>query len=222
MHIDDIRTKTSSAGAVRRNRANYDDDIVTNNQTETGVKEYSHFNRIPCFHVTESFSVDLAHDLNEGLLHPSLSESILSFIEKQYFDLNYLNDRMKTIEYGDAEKGNRPSIIDMTHLKRRKLKMTASEMFFFTHHLTLIIGHLVPDGDPVWQHVLKTIQFFDLCYLPSYDQHNIAALRSMEEMVNEGLKELFDRTLQHKSHLSTHYDELVEDFGPLRYLQTIR
>lgn len=172
--------------------------------------------------MTESYSVDLTHDLTEGLLHPSMSESILHFINKKYFDLNYLNDRMKTMKYGDAEKGNKPSRIELKHLKKRKLKMTASEMFFFTHHLTLIIGHLVPDDDPVWQHVLRTIQLLDLCYLPSYDQHDISALRSVTENVNEGLKYLFGRTLQHKSHLSTHYGELTEDFGPLRYIQTIR
>lgn len=171
MNIDDIRTKESSAGAVRRNRDNYDNDVALNNVTSTGVHEYSSFNRIPCFHVTESSSVDLAHDLNEGLLHPSVSESILYFINKQYFDLNYLNDRMKSMNYGDAEKGNRPYKIAMKNLKKRKLRMTASEMFFFTHHVTLMVGHLVPDGDPVWQHLLTTIKFFDLCYLPSYDQH---------------------------------------------------
>lgn len=222
MDLKSIRSKVNSLGAIERNRENYDVDVAINNQTDTGIFEYSPFNRIPFFHVTESSSVCLDHDITLGTLRPNLSASILHFINEKFFTLENLNDRMCSIKYGETEQGNMPMKIEMRNLIKYKLKMTISEMFFFAHHFTIMIGHFVPDNDPVWQHVLTTIGFMDLCYLPSYDPQDICALRVESEKVNQGMKDLFNLTLIHKAHLATHYHMLTERFGPMRYVKTLR
>lgn len=69
---------------------------------------------------------------------------------------------MSSMDFGEAEVGNLPIPIKMEHIKvtkknkTPKFKMSSLEMFFFTHHLTLMIGDRVPDEDPVFQHVLTT------------------------------------------------------------------
>lgn len=85
-----------------------------------------------------------------------------------------------------------------------------------------MIGDRVPDEDPVWQLLLTTIKFFDLCYLPSYDEDDIDALENESAILNRELMALFNVNLIHKSHLSTHYHELTLDYGPMRKVQTIR
>lgn len=222
MHILDMQTSKNSLQAIRRNRENYDVDVATGNLTETGVKEYSVFNRIPFFHVTESSSADLAHDVTEGTMHTVTTKSINYFVEKEYFDIDYLNNRMRSMDFGEKENGNRPVEITMEHVKSGKLQMTSSEMFFFAHHLTLMIGDVVPDEDPVWQLLLTAIRYFDLCYLPSYDDDDLDALLNESEILNQKLMDLFNVKLKHKSHLSTHYHELTLDLGPLSKVQTIR
>lgn len=219
-----MRASDTSRGAERRNRENYDIDVAVGNQTETGIKEFSVFNRIPLFHVTESSSADLAHDVTEGTLHTIFTKSIGYFITKQYFTLDNLNDRMSSMDFGVMENGNRPVDITVERInsKSETLKMSSSEMFFFAHHFTLMIGDRVPNEDPVWQLLLTAIKFFDMCYLPSYNQDDIGALLEEGKILNQGLMNLFNVDLKHKSHLSTHYDELTQDFGPLRYVQTIR
>lgn len=191
------------------------------NKTATGVKEYSIFNRIAFFHVTESSSIDLAHDITEDTLHIILSESLNHFLTKEYFDIDELNDRMRSMDFGEMEKGNLPTEITIEKFKSGKLKMTSSEMFFFAQNFTLLFGD-VPDADSVWQLILTTINFFDLCYLPSYDEDDIVALKTESAAVNRMLMDLFQVSLIHKAHLTTHYDELTRDFGLLRYVQTIR
>lgn len=204
MHIDDMKTKASSQQAIRRNRENYDVDVAMGNPTTTGIKEYSVFNRIPYFHVTESSGVDLAHDLTEGVLHTVFTNSISYFTtEKKYFDLDVLNKGMKTRDFGEMDKGNLPTDITKEKLDSEKLKMISSEMFFFTHHFTLIIGDRIPEADPVYQLVLTTMKFFDLCYLPSYDQDDIDALRDESEKLNELMMQLFQIDLKFKSHVIT-------------------
>ncbi len=91
---------------------------------------------------------------------------------------------METMDFGETEKGNLPRNILMAHLKSQKFKMSASEMFFFAHHLTFMIGSRVPDDDPVWQLVLETIKFFDLCYLPEYGEDDIESLLTEIDTVN--------------------------------------
>lgn len=222
MHIHDMRTSAHSRQACRRNRENYDTDVAIENETETGIKEYSIFNRIPLFHVTESSGPDLAHDLTEGVLHTVFTNAILYFIQKEYFTVDDLNKRMRSMDFGEMEKGNLPTDITNEKLDQEKLKMTSSEMFFFAHHFSLIVGDWVPDEDPVWQLVVTAIKFFDLCYLPSYDRNDINALADETEQLNTLMINLFQVNLKHKSHLTTHYCELTEDFGPLRNVQTIR
>lgn len=222
MHLMDIRTKANSSEAIERNRDNYDEDVALDDVTATGVQEYSPFNRIPCFHVTESSGADLAHDLTEGVLHKNLAKSIQYFINQKYFKLDDLNNRISSMDFGEAESGNRPIPITMKYLQADKFKMISSEMFFFAHHITLIIGNRVPEDYPVWHHVINTLKFFDLCYLPGYDEEDINSLLVASENINQGLIDLFDETLQHKSHLGTHYAKLTRKFGPLRYIQTIR
>lgn len=129
---------------------------------------------------------------------------------------------MRSIDFGEMEKGNLPTDITTEKLKSDNLKMTSSEMFFFAHHFTLIVGDLIPDENPVWQLVLTAIKFLDLCYLPSYDQDDIDALLNVSEVLNQMLINQFEVNLKHKSYITTHYYELTLDFGPLRSVQTIR
>lgn len=220
--IDSIRTNVNSSGAERRNKENYDEDVAADNFSCTGIHGDSPFNRIPFFHVTDSSAPDVAHDLTHGTLHISFSKSLLELMRRKYFDLNYLNHRMASLDYGEAEKGNLPVSITMNRLKKASLRMSFSEMFFFAHHLTFIIGHRVPHDDEVWQHVLTTIKFFDLCYLPKYDRDSLNDLRAENEKLNQSMIDLFEQVLPHKAHIGTHYDELIDEIGPLRYVQTIR
>ncbi|CAH1109399.1 unnamed protein product [Psylliodes chrysocephalus] len=67
-----------------RDKANYETDIQENNASSTGIKEACVFNKIPNFHVTENFCVDLAHDIFEGnviMIHIHLQKYLLVFLE---------------------------------------------------------------------------------------------------------------------------------------------
>ena len=49
-----------------RTEANYNEDVETNNMTDTGVKTWSVWNSMPYFHVVHGTTNDLTHDLLEG------------------------------------------------------------------------------------------------------------------------------------------------------------
>lgn len=52
-----------------RNRINYNESIQRDLMAENSISAICVFNNIPSFHCTENFSVDIMHDLFEGVCH---------------------------------------------------------------------------------------------------------------------------------------------------------
>lgn len=158
----------------RRNRFNYETDVLMHDQSKSGVREYAPFNYLPHFHVTDSSTEDLTHNVEGGVCHYNFLECLYYFIYIQkYFTLDELNERMRSFPYAEDEKSNIPQPISRKHFKEQKLKMTISEMANFTQNITFMIGDLVPRTDVVWIFLLLTVKFYDKCYLPSYEEQDI-------------------------------------------------
>ncbi len=223
MHKENMQTACSEMSDTRRNRENYCDDVSMNDQSKTGIMEFSCLNEIPFFHVTDSSGEDNTHIVDEGILHYNLLPSLNYFInETKYFTLQHLNERIRSFDYSQEERQNIPMSILKETFTKKKLKMTASEMSNFTNNLIFMIGDLVPGDDPVWEFVITTIKFYDLSYLPSYTEYDINEFASTIALMHGLYQQLFDKTLKPVHHIATHYPEDTRNFGPLRYLKTIR
>lgn len=224
MHRSEMQRASIEIPITLRNRQNYVEDVITNDQSRTGVAEYSLFNEIPLFHVTDSSAEDSTHIIDEGILHYCLLLSLHYFIyDRKYFTLQELNKRIKLFDYCEDEKQNIPMLILEKTLKEKdKLKMTASEMANFAHNLIFIIGDLIEEDDEVWKFVLTTFKFFDLAYLPCYDEEDITELSRTIALMNDTYQHLFGDRLKPVQHFGIHYPKDTRHFGPLRYLRTIR
>lgn len=206
-----------------RNRENYLQHVEENNVSNTGIHKYSVFNELALFHVVESAGADSMHDLTEGILHLHLALVLLHFINvKKYFTLNTLNERMRSLNYGALEKGNVSCEITRDHLDNLHFRMTSSEMLCFATHLTYMIGDLIDTTDTVWQFCLTTMRAVNLCYLPSYTKENLTEMKKEISSMIEKFKTKFNRSVTPKHHIMTHYPRLTSNFGPLRYVQSIR
>lgn len=207
----------------RRNRLNYETDVLIHDQSETGVREYSPFNYLPHFHVTDSSTEDLTHNVEGGVCHYNFIECMYYFIYTQkYFTLDVLNQRMRSFPYADDEKSNIPQPILEDRFKQDKFKMTVSEMANFTQNITFMIGELVPQTDVVWLFLLSTVKFYDMCYLPSYEEQD---LEEWSDVINDMLnyyQHLFNYNLKPVHHYAIHYVNDTRKFGALRYTKTIR
>lgn len=223
MDIKDMRFALMEYPETRRNRDNYDEDVLTHDAIETGVREYSTLNAIPYFHVTESSAEDITHTVEEGIVKYNIAEALyfLIFIDNR-FTLNELINRMKTFSYGEEEKVNKAHRILKDHLVKGKLKMTAAETSNFIQNITFIIGDLVPEENIVWPLILQTVKFFDFCYLPCYEQDDIREWREIIFEMHDSYIEIFGDHLKPHHHFATHFPADTEKFGPLRYVRTIR
>lgn len=218
-----MQTATRENPEDRRNRENYEEDVLLHDRTQTGIREHSIFNYIPHFHVTESSAEDITHNVEEGICHYHVMEILYHFIyDEKYFTLEELNQRMLSFDYDHDEKANVPHSIAKEQFKKRKFSMTASEMSNFMQNITFIIGDLIPEEDVVWHFLLATVKFFDTCYLPSYDDQEIEEWRDLIDYMLRSYQDLFDLTLKPVQHMAIHYPTDTKRYGPLRYARTIR
>lgn len=218
-----MRYATTEDPATRRNKENYNEDVLMDDLYETGIHEYSTLNCIPYFHVTESSAEDVTHIVEEGIGKYNMSDALWRLIyEQQAFTLQQLNCRIKKFSFGEEEKSNKPDLILKAHLDNHKLKMTAAEMASFIHNLTFIIGDLVAEDNPVWPLILSTVKFFDFCYLPCYEQDDIEKWRENIDEMHNLYVTICNTHLKPHHHFATHFPSDTERFGPLKGTRTIR
>ncbi|KAJ8682600.1 hypothetical protein QAD02_018392 [Eretmocerus hayati] len=126
------------------------DLILKKDPSETGINGPTSFNDIDDYHVILNACLDLMHDLNEGVCNIVMAKILLLYTcdeEYKRFDINYVNHRMSTLDFG-FEKGNIPSKISLEYLKKNeKLRMSASEMMFFTRYFSILVGDDIPRDD---------------------------------------------------------------------------
>lgn len=220
---NDMKYASIEDPSIRRNRDNYNEDVLMCDARATGIREYSTLNSIPYFHVTESSAEDSTHTVEEGVLRYVISDSLHSLI---YIDkiitLEQLNTRMKNFSYGEQEKSNKPNIIFKEQLENEKFRMTAAEKANFVQNLTFIIGDLIPEDNDVWKLILKTVSFFDFCNLPCFEKEDIAEWREVIKEMNDLYIEVLSQHLKPHHHFATHFPTDTEKFGPLKFARTIR
>lgn len=77
-----------------------------------GVKEECIFHLINNFHITINRSVDIMHDLFEGICRYDLGHLLFNLIYKdKLFSCDTLNSRIYSFDYGDKYSANKPPLI---------------------------------------------------------------------------------------------------------------
>jgi len=203
-----------------RNKRNYDEDVAKKDSKLTGIYEESIFNTVNLFHVVENFSVDIMHDIYEGVGNYNMCHIILKLIDLKYFNLETLNNRKQHFNYGTSEIGNLSGPIKMLNSKKLSIKMSAREMQTFIHFFPLIIGDMVPENNEVWLFLLNFVEITDLILLPGFDDKDIIKLNKCIAYHNIQYVNLFNDCLKPKHHFLTHYCHIIRQSGPLKYLWT--
>lgn len=82
MDKHEMQQATEEKVELLRNEENYNQDVETNNMTQTGVKDWSIFNSMPYFHVVNGTANDVTHDLLEGSMPYCLRGGLRLLINK--------------------------------------------------------------------------------------------------------------------------------------------
>lgn len=204
-----------------RNRENFSHDIFCGDPSLTGLKEYSFLNQIPHFHVVEHLTLDVMHDILEGIARYEMKLIISDLVSKGFFSLETLNIRLRSFKFDSFE--NRPPPFSKDLLAKETLVLSASEMYCLVAYFGLLVGDLVPKHDKSWELyvLLRQISAISMSHHVKKNtpehlkvlivQHHTLYLEQSE---GSGLKP--------KHHFLTHYPTKMANVGPLRHLSSFR
>lgn len=175
------------------------------------------------FHVTSGYPPDVLHDLLEGVVPLELALSFQDFIKKKYFSLVELNTCIQQFPYKWSDQTNRPHVIPSHFAKKRTVGGNAHENWCLLRLLPLIIGLKVPEDDEVWQMLMTLKDIVELAVAPVHTEQSICYLGTLiSEHRNRYLEVFPQEKLLPKHHFLEHYPELIQEFGPLAALWTMR
>ncbi|XP_058464155.1 uncharacterized protein LOC131438283 isoform X1 [Malaya genurostris] len=217
------------ADCIRR-RSDYEEDLVINKLSDTGIAGWSIFNNLPSFHVVENKCVDAMHDLfSSGVCKYGFVEVLNYYIyNKKYFTLRELNTRKRDVGgiSSDSELLRMPDFNESFCSKYRQksvvLKMTSNEMRVFCHHFTFLVGQYIPLNDIVWRYAIQLIQLVDLCLKRSFTENSIDELKSLIKSHHTEYIKLFGKDLTPKHHFLVHYPSIITSSGPIHNMMCFR
>lgn len=208
-----------------RNTENYEIDVNTENMSETGIVERSIWNTIPSFHVVNNYSVDLMHDILEGVCGYDIFSILRHFIfVMKYFTLETLNHRIKFFNYGTTDIRNRPPLLLENTLKSNSntIKMSASEMWNFVRYLGLLIGDLVDVESEYWCLYILLKKILDIVTSNCIGPECPSLLELLISEHNDLYLKLTKLNLKPKFHHLIHYPMVMRKVGPLINIWSMR
>ena len=106
-----------------------------------------------CAEFPDAFMNDGMHDYLKGLV-PMETKLVLHefIIKKKYFDVNFLNSRIQSFNYGLADKKNKPtanfSHQSLGNLTSYVIRQTAAQTWCLPRVFPFLFGNKVPSDDP--------------------------------------------------------------------------
>jgi len=222
LHRTFIETNCLEDDTVLRTRTSYVIDVALENSAVTGIKEQCVFNEVNSFHVSDNAYVDIMHDILEGIAHYDMIPIMKHFIEIGDFSLSDLNNSVQMFNYGPGVE-NKPPYIANDFAIKRKLKMTASEMFTFCRLFSVIIGHRVKSyNDPFWKLYLLLKELIELSQSRSVSEDFASTFTVLVLEHHNQYMKYTNEHLKPKHHNLLHYARVMMQSGPLIFLSTIR
>lgn len=182
-------------------------------ENNVGLKENCIWHTLRRFHICDNTSVDVMHDLCEGVHRYSMACIIQSLIRKKYFTLEQLNARTRYFNYSKMEN-NHPPAITKQHLNNGSIIISASEMLCLVRNFRYIIGDLVLENDEIWDYYLILLELTETLTSQIIPTQHIENLEELIKEHHEMYMELFQTHLKPKYHFLLHYPSIIKKCGP--------
>lgn len=190
------------------------------NLTETkGIKSACLLNNLPNFHILSNVTVDLMHDVFEGVVGYLLEEVFKYCIKENIATLGQLQSQVDNYYYGCLWK-NKPSklIID-----KKNVNQNASQALCLILHLPYILFPFKEKLQSIWLSVESMLQIIQILLSDELDDE--FDLKRLSEMITTHLKcykEFFNQLLKPKHHFLIHYVLVIMLMGPVVRFWSLR
>lgn len=182
-----------------------------------GLNYRSCLNDLQFFHVIGGMVPDVMHDILEGCLPLTICEMLSHYVlVEKVISIDQVNHGLRNFQYGPGEVKDRPSIIDINHLKNRKLRQSAAQIWLIAVTIPLILGTLIDIKEKKWICYTMLLEICRLVFKPSISELEVDYLQFLIHEYLFCFKQCYPlRSLTPKMHFLLHYPYLIRLLGPL-------
>lgn len=198
-----------------------ENSVKVNLSESCGVKRYCVLNDLAYFKIFTNMSVDIMHDLNEGVI-PFLMQQFFSLIiSSKIVNEDTLHKKFQYFDYGRLNSKNVPAKISLT---KSNLNQTASQSMCLFRHLPFVLYEHRHHAklESAWICVQSLLKIVQIVYSSEITESERKSLEVYVFQHLELIQEVFKIKLIPKHHFLTHYATLILLMGPLIYMSTMR
>lgn len=197
-------------------------EVITENEIDLkstkGIKKYCVFNDLQNFHIFDNFSVDIMHDVNEGVI-PFFMNKLLFMIKNKISTLADIQAKVRDFNYGILNKKYKPSKIN---LEKHNLGQNAKQIYCIMIFLPFILINYRPKLLNIWNAMEKLLQIMQIIYSTCIRKTDIERLKDCIEEHLTFLVNKLNVNLIPKHHIMLHYPSVIHKMGPLIHMWMMR
>lgn len=186
-----------------------------------GVKFYCKLNDLLHFHIIDNPTVDIMHDLAEGIVPFLIKNLLLHAFNKKIFNENDFNWMTQFYSYGWLHRHEIPSSIC---LNKRSLGQNAVQSLCLFKHLPMILYEYRHNEHlrNVWPCVISLLRILEIVYSYEVTDELLDILKAEIRSHLASIREILHEHLRPKHHFMLHYPYLFRIMGPLIHLIMMR
>ncbi|XP_055715103.1 uncharacterized protein LOC129809293 [Phlebotomus papatasi] len=220
--LDEIQYKFREEDFSMRTKETYENDVSklgNNSDHIRGVRENSLFNDLQYFHVVKNPSIDIMHDVLEGVAQYELNLFFNYLIDHKHNTLHEINSLISSFNFAFEERRNLPSPIRLKG--KNHIGQNASQCWTLLVNLPLIFySHFKNYTDPslkqVCQLMILLIKISRIIFSYEIKTSSINELKTLIFEHHSLLKKNFPNfLLKAKHHHMIHYPSIILKMGPL-------
>ncbi|KAG5271297.1 hypothetical protein AALO_G00178160 [Alosa alosa] len=186
-----------------------------------GVKKSCPLNLLQYFHTSTNFSVDIMHDILEGVAQYEMKLLFQHLIEN-YTTSAEVHRRIQSFNYGFMEQNNKPPGLKMVD-SSNDLGLNAIQSWCLLRHLPIMFGDLVHPNDQHWYLFILLLQIVSIVFSSVVSLGMTFYLKHLISEHHGLFKHLFpNKRLLPKHHFMVHYPQCIRKIGPLLHTWCMR
>lgn len=224
---EDLSKAVEESQVELRTKSNYQSDVEASQATGkivNGVKTYCILNQLRNFHFIDAPTVDLMHDILEGVGQWSCKEFLSFIILAKLLSEHQINGRIAAFNFGQQESSSLPNSISYA---KKGLGLKAAPAWCFIRHVPLIFKDFfenTQNKDLVKR--CKLVRLINsimlIVFAPCITETMVVNLVNLIKEHHLLLLSITPNSLRPKHHMLIHYPRTIRKMGPLIGLWCMR
>lgn len=184
-----------------------------------GVKKACLLNKLKNFHILQNQTVDLMHDVMEGVIPFLLRNLFLYCVIKKILTKDQIVDRIRDFNFGHLFKNSKPSFFD---LDKKNLNQNASQIYCLMVNVPFILFDKKDELNELWICVQSLLRVMQIIFSDSILESDLIELKRCIETHLKSYMDVFKEKLKPKHHFLTHYPSVIRLLGPVKKFWMMR